>query len=141
MIENRVEPAVHIAIVPAQMPARERALESVLHEIIGALGIAPQQLPGKAPQPGDMRFDLSRRVIWHCLSPASPAAGQRPQCPPLRPQSPVGCPTSGHYFRHYWRARACIGHHNSVSEDTTFGLFRSARPMAAHAAVDEQEDY
>src|SRR5436190_5410457 len=103
MVEDRVEPPVHIAIVAAEMPAGERALESVLHEIIGALRIAPQQLAGEAPQPGDVRFDLSRWVVWHCPSPASPAAGQRPRCSPLRPQSPVGCPTLGHYFRHYWR--------------------------------------
>ena len=40
MIEDGVKPAAHVALGPAQMPARERALESILDEIIGALCIA-----------------------------------------------------------------------------------------------------
>jgi hypothetical protein len=77
MVEDGVNPAAHVALGPAQVPARERALENVLDEIIGVLCIRAQQLPGKAPQPGDMRFDLGRRVVWHCLSPANSAAGPR----------------------------------------------------------------
>lgn len=66
MIKDRIEPAPQIALIPTSLPAGESPLESVLHEIIGALTIAARQSPGEAPQTGELGFDQSSLFVRHC---------------------------------------------------------------------------
>src|SRR5713226_3603105 len=67
VVKDRIEPTTHIPLGPPQVPARKRAFERVLYEVVGALPIAAQQRAGEAAQPGNLRFDQSGSV-WHCVT-------------------------------------------------------------------------
>jgi hypothetical protein len=70
IVKDRVQPAAQISFGPAQVPAGDRALDAVLHAIVGALTIAAQQGAGEPAQTGNVRFD-QRGLISHGVTVAT----------------------------------------------------------------------
>jgi hypothetical protein len=56
MVQDGVDPAAQVAATPPLMPARERALKAVLHQIVGSLAIPAKQAASKPTQPGNVRL-------------------------------------------------------------------------------------
>ena len=78
--EDRIKPASYITSQASRLPTGQCALQSILDQIIGTIGIAAQQRSGKTPQTRNMGFDQIGPV-WHCLARRM-AAVPRPHCPP-----------------------------------------------------------
>src|SRR5882762_5995179 len=74
VVKDRVEPTTHVSVGPPQVPARKRAFQRVLHEIVGTLRVTAQQRAGETAQPGNLRFDQSGSV-WDRLTVKQTATG------------------------------------------------------------------
>lgn len=79
--QDRVKPAPYIGSPTPGLPMQQCALERILDQIIGTIGIAAQQRPGKTPQTRNMGLDQIGSV-WHCPARRLAAVPRLPYCLP-----------------------------------------------------------
>jgi len=74
IVKNCEKPAAQIAFMPPQVPARKRALQGILHQVVGGLAVTTQQRIGETAQSWDLRLDQSG-LVRHRLTVRHTAGG------------------------------------------------------------------